>query len=60
MVTLGLSHTPHDTRYTTATLLDNAEANKVCIKNNGTCHSGHHGWCISKRICKILLMQWIW
>jgi integrase len=27
-----MKHTPHDTRYTTATILDNAGANRVCIK----------------------------
>lgn len=32
MKTLGMEHTPHDSRYTTATLLDNSGANKVCIK----------------------------
>ncbi len=32
MNTLEMEHLPHDTRYTTATLLDNARANKVCIK----------------------------
>ena len=32
MKTLDMSHLPHDTRYTTATLLDNAGANKICIK----------------------------
>lgn len=32
MNTLEMKHLPHDTRYTTATLLDNARANKVCIK----------------------------
>lgn len=32
MKDLGLSHTPHDTRHTFATNLDNAEANLTCIK----------------------------
>lgn len=32
MKTLGMEHLPHDTRYTTASLLDSAGANKVCIK----------------------------
>ena len=32
MKTVNMNHLPHDTRYTTATLLDNDEANKVCIK----------------------------
>lgn len=32
MATLELNHLPHDTRYTTATLLDRYGANKVCIK----------------------------
>jgi len=32
MEQLGLDHKPHDCRYTFATLMDNADANKVSIK----------------------------
>lgn len=32
MTQLGMDHTPHDTRYTFASLLDRGGANKVCIK----------------------------
>jgi integrase len=32
MQTLGMSHTPHDTRHTFVTLLSNADANKVSIQ----------------------------
>ncbi len=32
MAQLDLDHKPHDCRHTFATLMDNAGANKVCIK----------------------------